>query len=123
VSHALVFVLGTLATARALRLLQHDTLLDRPRAAFYDRFPPDAKRAGRRSHWQPQLREIVYTPVSAHARPVSRLGQWLACPWCCGFWLSGLAVLGLMAWRSTPAPALWWPALSTAVALVDRAGA
>lgn len=59
----LAALLVALASFRLTRLLQRDTILDRPRQAFMDK------------HY------------------AGRLGELANCPWCLGFWVSVAVVL------------------------------
>jgi hypothetical protein len=59
------FVLLVLAAARAWKLIGDDLILDRPRDWLLDRIQDDERSV----YW----------------------GDFLVCPWCAGFWLSGLA--------------------------------
>src|SRR4051794_15930110 len=54
------------------------TNFSRPRKWFYRRFPPD-----------PATAQLV------HAQGVHKLGMMIACPWCSGFYISGLVVLAV----------------------------
>lgn len=85
-----VFILLALAAYRTWRLLAEDDILDRPRNALL-RLDP---------HWQ---KEGDYTGDGYR----ERLGTFLSCPWCLGFWLV-LAWWG--AWQA-------WPHGTTVVAV------
>lgn len=45
----------------------------------------------------------------------SSTAYFATCPWCVGFWASGLVVLVVGLWGSIPAPLLWWGASSAVV--------
>lgn len=61
-----VFVLLVLAAHRTFVLVSEDKILDRPR-----------RWALRLGDWQ------AGSPPQGYRH---RLGAWLSCPWCCGFW-------------------------------------
>src|SRR5581483_4167019 len=63
---ALVFAVMVFAAYRVTRLVTLDTILDRPRDAWWRRFPPEA-----------------HGKKKAHP-----LGYLLTCPFCAGFWVS-----------------------------------
>lgn len=106
---ALVIVVG-LAGYRASRLIGADTILDRPRHAFFRRFPPDDRyrrmyrldaKPGEKGSWQ-----VGEQP----RRPTSWVGQLVECAWCSSVWFCA-AIVAVLAWReSVPDPALVWAA-------------
>lgn len=111
-----LLILATLAAYRATRLVTVDSLFERYREAWFDRFPPDLDRArveSFRLHGAVELR-----PRTTPAPKVSKAGQLIQCPWCIGFWITGGVVWVLDGWRSVPLPFLVWPALASAVGLL-----
>lgn len=85
-----------LAGARLARLIVDDTILQSERAAFFLRFPPDAKRAmlhrNADGEWE----------IDPHreTRKISYLGLLVSCSICAGFWTT-LAV-ALMWFKGGP---------------------
>lgn len=46
----------------------------------------------------------------------------IECPWCLGFWVSGVVVVGVETWyQDLPAWPLWWLAVSCVVGLIGTA--
>jgi len=84
-----LLVLTALAAHRLTRLVVEDTILDAPRLWLVNR-APDGK-----------------------------VATLITCPWCSGFWLTGI-VVGLVALTTNlPLPLIVWPALSTVVGLLS----
>lgn len=94
------FALLGAASYRLWRLLAEDTILDRPR-----------RWALRLGSWQ----EGDRAPEGYRAKA----GEWLACPWCAGWWIA-LAWWGLwLAWEHGAVVAAVPFALSVVVALLN----
>lgn len=107
-----------LAAHRVTRFVLDDSITDSLRIQLYLRFPPDdAFRSMHRVTLPNGKRE--WQPVGP-ARPISKIGEFFYCYWCLGFWVSGAVVLAVMQFVSIPLPLLWWPAVSSAVALTAR---
>lgn len=101
----------TLASYRATRLVTTDTIVRPWREKLFDRWPPTQQRAQLR--WNPTISGHVLR--AGDSPPVSKIGQLVDCPWCCGWWLTGAVLLATTRFVSVPLPWLAWPALSTAV--------
>lgn len=101
----LVLFIGiALCSYRITRLFTKDSLFDGPRKRWFKRFPPDTAHAR-----------------IANTKSISKWGQLVQCPFCIGFWVSGLVVLVVAQCVDLPLPLLWWFATSTAVGLIARA--
>jgi uncharacterized protein DUF1360 len=121
--------LAALASYRLTRVITRDSIGDRAREMWFDRWPYSAERGRVRVDWQ-QWRYrptggafmLPRTPV----RPLSSLGQLVNCPACLGWWISGLvtlaaAALGFVPWAwSTMA---LWPAVAGGQTLLSFADA
>ncbi|HEX7276290.1 MAG TPA: hypothetical protein VF244_02855 [Acidimicrobiales bacterium] len=118
----MVFVLAVLTTYLAWWAIARSGLLERPREALYNRWPPSPPRATVVGKWEPHLGEVVMSARGFSEIPpdVSQVAKMVDCPWCCGTWLAGLMTLALDLHGSVPMPALWWPATVVAVVLVDK---
>lgn len=100
-----IFVLLTLAAFRIYRLLAKDTILDGPRSWLL-RIP---------RNW----REGQKLPDGYR----DKLGTFLTCPWCAGFWISGatLAAYCIVAdWFQWFGFLIVWLAMSSLVALAEK---
>lgn len=100
-----LFVLLALAAFRVYRLIGKDTILDRPRAWLL-RLPVDWKEGDR---------------VPKGYR--DKLGTFLTCPWCAGFWISGVALTAYCIatdWFEWFSFLVVWFALSAVVALIEK---
>src|SRR3954452_19684399 len=101
---SLVLFIGvSFCSYRLWKLLAKDVIFDRPRKWFYRRFPPN-----------PATAQLV------HAQGVHKLGMMIACPWCSGFYISGLVVLAVSQWISMQMPVLWWFATSSVDGLLAK---
>ena len=98
------FVLLALAAFRLWKLLADDRILDRPRDWLLDRL--DTRRG--KTKW----------------------GDFIVCPWCAGFWVSGAVYAGWLVTLGDPALSVTagtvalgvWFALSGAVGLIAERG-
>lgn len=79
----IAFIIMALATFRIWRLLSEDTILDYPRR-WLVRLPYD---------W----REGKRIPPEYRAR----LGEFIGCPWCLGWWISLVIWLAWLKWPNT----------------------
>lgn len=120
---ALLLVLAVGVAYRATRLVTTDSLFERQRHALFLRYPPDRRWA--MTSVEQTRHGLLYLLGSEPTRRYPRkLGQLFDCPWCVGFWLSGIT-WGLT-WHFHPLvlPGLWWPAISVGVgvlaAIVER---
>jgi hypothetical protein len=97
-----LLALLSFATYRLFRLLAWDTILDGPRTRLLGRELEDY---------------TAKEPVYSYRRP--RFEAFLRCPWCLGFWLSGL-VVGIADFiGSVRLPGFMWLAVSVIVGLID----
>jgi hypothetical protein len=92
-----------LAAYRATRVIVADTVIDTFRERWYCRFPPH-------EHWR-----------AGEMQPPHKAGQFIQCPWCVGFHVSGAVFLLVWAFRDLSLPGLWWPAVATGVGLIGKA--
>ena len=117
----MVFVLSALTTYLGWWALARSGLLERPRQALYNRWPPSPPRAAVVGKWEKHLGEVVMSARGHKPVPdVSQVAKMVDCPFCCSAYLAGLVTLALDLHGSVPMPALWWPATVVAVVLVDR---
>lgn len=118
-TYALLFVLMALAAHRATRLVVSDSLVESWRHRLFLAYPPD-------EHYRSLERrlraggEVVWYQHPAPVRPSHPLGQLIDCPWCIGWWICGAVWGAVWHYHGLPLPALWWPAMSTVVALTAR---
>lgn len=99
------FGLASLAVFRVYHLIAEDTILDRPRKWLL-RGPLDS--------WQKEGDD----PGDDYRL---EWGIFLSCPWCAGFWLSGIAVAlycVVIEWLGVLSVLTVWFALSAAVAII-----
>lgn len=81
VPSAYQLILLAVAAFRVFHLLAEETILDRPRRWVL--------RLGR---WE------AGSPPASYRH---RLGSWLTCPWCCGFWVTGVGFVAFQLWEHT----------------------
>lgn len=108
----LLFVLTAFASFRLTRIVVGDTWY--PTERFRDWLKTKkAKNEDRQSAFEPG------TPLRkryAHwTKFWTEIGELFTCPWCFGWWISGLMVLIVDIYVGIPLPLLWWPAVSTVV--------
>lgn len=97
-----LFVGLCLCSYRLTRLITKDSLFDRQRRWWFRKFPPNGD----------------YSRL--YDKPVSKWGQLIQCPWCCGFWVSGFVVFLVLQFEAMTLPLLWWFAVSAAVGLTAK---
>lgn len=108
-SPELLFVLASLTTYRATRLVTTDALFERQRAWLLMRYPPNRDWARTRRTGQLLTRE---QQVPKGVRYPRKLGQLLECPWCLGFWFAGVVWSLVWYYHGLVLPGLWWPAIA-----------
>lgn len=113
----LVLWLGVCAY-RLTRVVTLDTFTEPLRERLYDRWPPDYERSGWR--YEADLKALIKRAPGTARPPVHWVGQLVECPWCIGFWLSGLVVLVAALVGDVPLPVLAWLAVSTLVGLIGE---
>lgn len=144
-SDLVLFLVLAGAAYRLTRLVTTDSILDRPRDWWFLHFPPNREWARRyrvvwneaRGEWNdagvwfPMIlrvrkpnggMRVSWNLAPSPRRKTSKLGQLVECPWCIGFWLSGLVVALADHYASIPLPLAWWWALSAAVGLAAKVG-
>lgn len=63
--------------------------------------------------------DTITEPLRRRVKPDGRLGDFLTCPWCAGFWISAAVVLVIDHWYvALPLPALWVLGVSCVVGLI-----
>lgn len=101
-----LFVLLALACYRVTRLVTTDKITDpifeRVRWSFERRWYAKHDEDGSQTEWN------------------SKLAFMLSCPWCLGFWVSGLGTLLVSLAYGLDYPILTWLALSTVVGFLGR---
>lgn len=98
------FVVLALVAFRFYRLIGEDTILDRPRSWVLGL-----------SGWDPK--------DEAPDTYKKEWGEFITCPWCAGFWISGLATLTWALvddWPGVVSFVLTWFALSATVGLIAK---
>lgn len=109
-----LFVLSSLATFRAQRIVTADTWY--PTEKFRDwLIKHHAKNEDRQSAWPPDTKEREL--YRKWAKFWNEMVELFSCPWCFGFWCSGICTLVLMYTVGIPLPLFWWAAISGAVGL------
>lgn len=88
-------VVWALAVYSLTRLIVEDSIIDRQRAWFHDRFPYEGHTTSnrpKRGTWQ----------VISQGKYFVTKGTWLGelshCPWCTGFWVAAAVTLTLLLW-------------------------
>lgn len=115
----MTFLGAWLAAFRATRVITKDSLFERQREWFFRWYPPDIEHASLRpAKSEGGTRYWIQDP--APRRRISKWGQLIECPFCCGFYISGLTVLILQHWVSVELPVMWWLAISSAVGLTAK---
>ena len=77
------------------RLISKDSIIDRQRNWFYDRFPHEGyqtKNKPKRGAAM-QISGGLWYVTHGH-----KLGELVHCPWCMGFWVSALVFAAFVAW-------------------------
>lgn len=113
------FLLACLLAHRLTVLVSRDSISERPREWFFNRYPPSPKRALVLSIWRKVDRGVVMVArPQSEIPPVSWWGQLLECPWCCGFWVS--CGVWAVVWSLAPLPLPFaWPfAMSSVVGVL-----
>ncbi len=106
-----LIVLGvyTLAVMRLTRLINADTILDRPRLAIIARARLARAEAVEASERGQAARSVLY---QSRARRWATVVYWVRCPWCVSMWIA-LASAALPVWvLGWP----WWALLPVALA-------
>lgn len=99
----MLFVIVVLTSLRVTRMFTRDTIFEAQRHAWWRRFPPKDE----------DKRQAAKCRTKEH-----KLGMLIECPWCIGFWVSGLVVLVTEQVANVPLPLYWWLAVSAAQALI-----
>lgn len=116
----MLFVGAYLSAFRVTRLVTKDSLFERQREWFFRWYPPDEDHACLRPA-KTEDGTRYWVKDSSPRRRVSKWGQLIECPFCIGFYLSGLTVLILQHYVSVGLPVMWWMAISSAVGLTSKA--
>jgi hypothetical protein len=124
VHYLILLIFLALFAYRVTRLVTLDSLFDKQRERWLDRFPPDGQRAAVQvdwSKWDQRPKGGAFMTPRTEPRKVSHLGEWVQCPWCCGFAVS-CAVVGVTWWvlGSLPLPALWFGAVPCLVGFLGE---
>jgi hypothetical protein len=113
-STELLFVIVTLASLRVTRMFTRDTIFDGPRNHWWSKFPP-------KDEYEDDINAMGggYAKVDTYlVRKAHKLGMLIDCPWCIGFWVSGIIVLITSQLASMPLPVLWWLAVAAGQAFI-----
>jgi hypothetical protein len=103
---AWLFILLALACYRVTRLVTTDKITE----PIFDRL-----RFGLERRWYAK-----HGPVGSDTHFNSKLAFMLSCPWCLGFWISGVATLLVSLAYGLDYPIITWFALSTVVGFLGR---
>lgn len=79
------------------RLITKDSIIDRQREWFYNKFPHE----GFTTRIRPTRGEFIVTGDHYYVTVGHKLGEVVHCPWCMGFWVSGAVFLAFWAWPVT----------------------
>lgn len=79
------------------RLISKDSIIDRQREWFYNKFPHE----GFTTRIRPTRGQFIVTGDHFYVTVGHKLGEVVHCPWCMGFWVSGAAFLAFWAWPVT----------------------
>jgi hypothetical protein len=107
VSDVLLFVLATLAAYRVTRLVTTDKIAE----PLMDRI-----RFGLERRWYAK-----HGPVGSDTHFNSKWAYLLSCPWCLGFWVSGVMTVVLSIAYGLDYPIITWLAMSTVVGFLGGA--
>lgn len=107
--HTLAYLFGwpivvlALAVYSVTRLISKDSIIDRQREWFYNRFPHE----GFTTKVRPTRGQFILTGDHYYVTVGHKLGEMVSCPWCMGFWVSLVGCL------------LFWaaPVVTTAIAV------
>lgn len=118
---ALAVLIG-LAAARASRLIGKDSLFDGWRYRFFRRFPPDDhfRRYDRVAQPLGRKGKGPWTITDKPMRKVSKLGQWVECPWCSSVWFAAAITWAATRYTSVPLPVLVWAASCSVAGLCAK---
>lgn len=85
-----------LAIYSVTRLITKDSIIDRQREWFYNRFPHE----GFTTKIRPNPKRCTFIATGDHYYVTvgHKLGELVHCPWCMGFWVSLAACLLFWAW-------------------------
>ncbi len=110
------------AVYRGWHLIARDKVVERPREALYDRWPPSAKRALVRTEWNADMREVVFhaRPTAGRAKPprVSLVSQSVDCPWCLPTFAAVAMTIAVDASFGLTWPVAWFGALCCVIGLL-----
>lgn len=84
-----------LAIYSITRLITIDSLIDKTRDKFYDKYPHEgyqSKNRPKRGKWQIISGGVYYVTEG------TKLGELIHCPWCMGFWVSTIVFGAFVAW-------------------------
>lgn len=101
-----LFVLGALAAYRITRLVTTDKITE----PIFDKI-----RFGLERRWYAK-----HGPVGSDTHFNSKLAFLLSCPWCLGFWVSGVVTVILSMAYGLHYPILTWLAMSTVVGFLGN---
>lgn len=87
----LILALGIYSVTR---LISKDSIIDRQREWFYNKFPHE----GFQTRIRPTRGEFIVTGDHYYVTVGHKLGEVVHCPWCMGFWVSGALFLAFWAW-------------------------
>lgn len=90
------FVILALGIYSITRLLSKDSLIDRQREWFYNKFPHEGFTTKIRPN--PKRSTFIVTGDHYYVTEGHKLGEMLHCPWCLGFWISLGVCLSFWAW-------------------------
>lgn len=84
-----------LAIYSITRLITTDSIINRQRDWFYDRFPHEGYQSKRKPKRGTStiISGGIYYVTKGH-----KLGELVHCPWCMGFWVSAAAFAAFVAW-------------------------
>lgn len=101
-----LFMLLALASYRVTRLVTTDKITE----PIFDRV-----RFGLERRWYAK-----HGPVGSDTHFNSKLAFMLSCPWCLGFWVSGVATLLVSLAYGLDYPIITWFAMSTVIGFLGR---
>jgi hypothetical protein len=86
-----------LAIYSITRLITEDSIIDGLRDSFFTQFPPE----GYTTRVRPKRGDFIIQGQHYVVTKGTKLGELISCPWCSGFWVSGLVFLAFWAWPVT----------------------
>jgi hypothetical protein len=90
------FLVLALGIYSITRLITRDSIIDRQRDWFYNKFPHDGFTTKKRPN--PKRAQAIITGDHYYVTVGHKLGEVVHCPWCMGFWVSAVVFASFVFW-------------------------